>query len=198
MYSRTECQLTFLPAPILDENSAARSASLAAIQTAVREAGAHVGVWISERGDQCEFVDDAGGIVASLELLVHLAAWQLAEHPGRCVVIGPTEIGPTLFGPTLFEPTGIGPTGIEPTKRGELLKPVFDAVTQLGGRPVRGGGTREQQFAAMVEHHAVVGGGTTGRFWVHDSSPIDDATVALAGILQRLSRGDTPLSKLRQ
>ena len=121
---------------------------------------------IDEDGQRCAVCDESGALVPATEVTKLLAAEVLRGHPGEALVLEP-----------------------------ELP----DGERQFGvsARPIAArSGSLAALSAALREHAAVFGGGTSGRYWFREAFPTSDGVLTLARILSALSRRDRALSEL--
>jgi phosphomannomutase len=95
------------------------------------------------------------------------------------------------------EPAEAGTTNGVVVLETETSRAVADRLEQLGMQVTRSSSHRADMYAAMREHGAMLGGGSSGRFWHADAGlPLCDALMTVTRLLMALSRGDEPLSKV--
>jgi phosphomannomutase len=131
---------------------------------------AHFAVRIDGDGETCRAMDEQGRDIRPERLLLLLAAVGIASKGETAeTVVVETETPPA----------------------------VAERLEQLGVRVVASSPRRADMFDAMREHGAILGGGPSGRFWHSDLGlPLCDALMTVTHLLQTLSRGDVPLSKV--
>jgi phosphomannomutase len=130
-------------------------------------AGADFGLWIDGDGEAAVVVDERGREVPPERLLLVLARHLQSEQPGAAIVIEPSPTHSTTD---------------------ELLG-VLDHASLAADA------TRRGMAAAMAGTQAVLGGGSSGRYWL-PPSPAPDALHLVALLLTLLSRRDWPLSEV--
>lgn len=128
---------------------------------------AHFGLWIDGDGETCRLVDELGVAVDGEILLLALAEYICRERPGV-------------------------PLFIEHGASNELTT----ALARAGASVVRGGGTRQDAYDAIVAAGAVFGGGSTGRFWFGGEPPVADALMTLSVFLTLISQSDRAVSEV--
>lgn len=140
-------------------------ADVVRLGAAVREHDAHLGVLIDDDGQRCGFLDERGALVPSRDVFRAIAELMQAEHPSEPIVI-------------------------EESAHSDLAGEIESA----GQSCFRGGTTLAEMSTAMREHHALLGGGDSGYFWLRESFPACDAVLTLAQVLSTLSRSDESFS----
>ena len=135
----------------------------------VRDASAHLGVLINEDGMGCTFLDERGCSVRSEQVLGLLT---------ECFVLETSEAKVVVMTDSL-----------------DRLGPLVEAA---GGHCLDGGRSTETLWQTLHESRAHVGLDQAGRFWFREAAPTSDALLAIARILQMLSRLERPLSAIVQ
>jgi phosphomannomutase len=122
---------------------------------------------IDDDACRCAVFDEQGRLIPAVELTCALAQIVLLEYPKSSIVIEDDAL--------------------------EELQPEIEA---FGGHCRPGGATLAQVSTAIKQFDAVLGGGSSGRFWFRESAPTCDAILTLAHLLQAISRSDAPLSEV--
>ncbi len=134
---------------------------------AVKREGADVGIGYDGDADRVGTIDETGGVVFADKMLALLAREVLAK--------GPADI--------VFD-----------VKCSQAL---VEDIEAHGGRPVMWKTGHSLLKKKMVEIKAPIGGEMSGHMVLADDYyPFDDAIYASCRILQMISRGSTPLSKI--
>jgi len=128
---------------------------------------AHFGLWIDGDGETCRLVDERGVPVDGEILLLSLAEYICRERPGV-------------------------PHFVERAASNDLTS----ALERVGASVVRGGGTRQDAYDAIVASGAVFGGGASGRFWFGGEPPVADALMTLSVFLTLISQSDRAVSEV--
>ena len=148
--------------PIQPEN-------LVALQKAVLEAGADVGLAFDGDADRVFLVDDAGQPVSGSTTTAIVAAGILDRHPGETVVHN-------LI----------------------CSKAVPEIVREHGGVPVRTRVGHSFIKQVMAETGAIFGGEHSAHYYFRDNWRADSGSIAALLVLEQLCRADVPLSELRK
>jgi len=175
----------------------------------------HFGIRIDGRGEACWLTDERNATVDPAVLLLCLAGFYRAR-PGQDVT-GADEPCATSSPPLppwahahpeppqeLLPAAPASPATHQiPATRASLPVIVLEEATPLeierrltesGFGVVRSQPARAAIFAAMCEHHALLGGGPSGRIWHGGRAPVLDALRVLTAMLVLLSQSDRPLS----
>jgi len=129
---------------------------------------AHFGVFIDDDGERFRLVDERGHAVSAEPLLLLLARHLLAERPGGRIVL---ETG--------------------------CSQALGETASGLGARVVVAEPLRAKVYRAMRADGALLGGGSSGRFWyAAKGSAAPDALLTLSLLLRILSQTDRPLSRV--
>ncbi|MEX0702348.1 MAG: hypothetical protein WD069_09660 [Planctomycetales bacterium] len=165
LFERLPCALTALALPVRRRDVYdADDADVRRVAARVRDESAHLGLVIDDDGQRCGFLDETGELVPPRSIARLIAEVTLSESAGRRVAI-----------------------------EGDLPDSLRESIAQLGGEPIDAGRTQSEMWRALAAG-AVYGGGDAGRHWFNEPSPTSDAVLALARVLQALSRGDAPFS----
>lgn len=145
-----------------------KHSTLADLQKAVLETGAHIGIAFDGDGDRVGVVDETGTIRTADEVLLLLARDFLGRHGGGTVVS-------TVSNSSLLQ------TEIE----------------KWGGKAVMSKVGHSHVEHAMAEHGALLGGEQSGHFFcAEDTGGHDDALVAALRLLSILAKETQPASAL--
>lgn len=145
-----------IPNPLLPENRPQT-------ETAVRAAGADLGVAFDGDFDRCFLFDEAGGFLDGEHVVALLARAELARHPGAVIVHDP-----------------------------RVIWAVEDSVAQGGGRSVLAPTGHVFLKAAMRAHGAVYGGEMSAHHYFRDFMCCDSGMIPwlmVAGLLCRSGQG---------
>jgi phosphomannomutase len=128
---------------------------------------AHCGFRIEGDGETCLFFDEQGRQVPWQRIFLLLARQLLAGHPRGVVVLEDTT-------------------------------PQFvRQIESLGASTIKSSPRREQMAAAVQKHHALMGGGPSGRFWYSlDTPPLPDALMSVTILFKALSQSDRSFSEI--
>lgn len=129
--------------------------------------GAHFGMWIDGDGEACQLIDERGERVDSQALFMLLARYVCREQPGAAIVLEPAA--DVAFGRSL---------------------------ERLGARVFRGQSTRQGMCEQMESTGALMGGGTSGRYWYAGPPAMPDALLSLSLLVSIHSQSDRPLSEV--
>lgn len=142
--------------------------NLSALQAAVVEHKADIGIAYDGDGDRLAVVDELGNIIMPDHLLMYLAKDVISRHPGCDVVYD--------------------------VKSSRLLNSV---ITQSGGRPTMWKTGHSVMKAKMEELNASLGGELSGHFYFRDRwYGFDDALYASARLLELISQQFESVSKI--
>jgi phosphomannomutase len=149
--------------PIQPEN-------LVALQKAVLEAGADVGLAFDGDADRVFLVDDRAQPISG-------------------------SITTAMVAKGILERTGPGETVVH-----NLIcsKVVPEIVREMGGTPVRSRVGHSFIKQVMADTGAVFGGEHSGHYYFRDNWRADSGMIAAMVVLEQLSRSDRPLSELRK
>jgi phosphomannomutase len=149
--------------PIQPEN-------LVALQKAVLEAGADVGLAFDGDADRVFLVDDRAQPISG-------------------------SITTAIVAKGILERTGPGETVVH-----NLIcsKVVPETIIELGGTPVRSRVGHSFIKQVMAETGAVFGGEHSGHYYFRDNWRADSGLIAAMVVLEQLSRADVPLSEVRK
>jgi phosphomannomutase len=130
---------------------------------------AHFGLRVLDDGEVCRFWDERGREVPSERILVLLAREQLRRRPGGTIVLEPDTSPRTAA-----------------------------MLAALGGQTVADGcaTSRAAIEEMMRQTSAVLGGGSSGRFWFALGHAAPDALRAVTEVLVLLSRSDRRFSEV--
>jgi phosphoglucosamine mutase len=137
----------------------------------------HFGIAIDGDGEICTVSDELGRPIDSADLLPVLARLLIAAE-----LLLEAETAATIV---LEEGT--------PARAVDVIEA---AIMAAGGRLVLSKPTRQAMDTAMRDHDAVLGGGSSGRFWFRGPTPTADALVLLTHLLRILSQSDRPMSEV--
>ena len=143
-------------------------ADIVRLGQAVRDESCDVGILVDDDGRGAAFVDEYGVLVPPSEIIKMLVAHLLPDHPGASIVLEQAALVRLQ-------------TGLE----------------LRGAATADGGSTLASMFRAMQDFGAVLGCGENGRYWLSESVPTCDAVLAIALLLQALSRSDAAFSDVR-
>ncbi len=167
IFEKLPCQLIPVEIPHRARNlSDPDDPDVARLSAAVCRSHAHLGVLIDDGGDDCSFFDEEGTCITAGDITRLIAELLLAEHPEGAIVLETSAGGP--------------------------LRSVIEAG---GGKCVDGGCTLSTMSQTMRMPGAVFGGGNSGRYWFRESLATCDAVLAVAKVLEALSRSDTRFSE---
>ncbi len=166
IFERLPCELHWIPVPRRVRNVVDDAdADACRIAEAVRRTGSHLGMLIDDDSARCGFFDERGRMVPGRDVTRAISEIVLAEHPNGKVVIESTAIAA-----------------------------LQSSIKFFGGQCVDGGTTAAELWTSMHDGEAVFGGGDSGRFWFREAYPACDAVLAMAKVLQALSRSDATFS----
>ncbi|HEX6143482.1 MAG TPA: phosphomannomutase/phosphoglucomutase [Geminicoccaceae bacterium] len=142
--------------------------NLVALIERVRASGAEIGIAFDGDGDRIGVVDGGGGILFGDQLMQILAAEVLARHPGASIIAD--------------------------VKASQAL---FDAIEQLGGRPVMYRTGHSLIKSAMKELQSPLAGEMSGHIFYADGFyGHDDALYVAIRLLAILAAGEATLEQL--
>ena len=141
--------------------------NLVDLQAKVRETGADLGVAFDGDADRCAFVDEGGDVVPCDMVTALMARQILAKHPGE---------------PIIYD------------LRSSWA--VREEIAAGGGQPVRDRVGHAHIKATMRKKNAIYGGELSGHYYFRDNYFADSGLIAMIEMLNVLSAGDEPLSKL--
>jgi phosphomannomutase len=144
-----------------------RDADMLRLSTAVRDQKADLGVLIDDDGQRCGFIDERGRHVSPGAIARFIVPPLLANAAGATVLLEPGAF--------------------------KEMRPLIEA---LGGRCLACPGTFEATAKAMGETSVIYAGGDSGRHWLRDQLPTNDALRILAQVLIALSPANVPFSEL--
>ncbi len=149
--------------PIQPEN-------LVALQKAVLDAGADVGLAFDGDADRVFLVDDQAQPISG-------------------------SITTAIVAKTILEKTGPGESVVY-----NLIcsKAVPEVINEMGGTPIRSRVGHSFIKQVMAETGAVFGGEHSGHYYFRDNWRADSGIIAAVMVLEQLSRTKTPLSELRK
>jgi phosphomannomutase len=127
----------------------------------------HFGFWMDGDGERCQVSDEQGRTLDPHAVLVLLCEYLLSSRAGAVVIVEDNT-----------------PAG------------AVDRLEQAGARVVCVPASRAAVQSAMRRHEAILGGGSSGRFWLPSLTPLPDALHVLALLLGILSQSDRPLSDI--
>lgn len=142
-----------------------KAENLAWVQKAVRESKADLGICFDGDADRCMLVDDRGEAVPSDLVTAWLAADFLKRNPGSSIVYD---------------------------LRSSWVVP--EEVAKAGGKPVRERVGHSFLKGTMRQENAVFGGELSGHYYFAKNFFCDSGEVAMAAILDLLSRQAQPAS----
>jgi phosphomannomutase len=141
--------------------------NLAALQRAVLDHGADLGLAFDGDADRCFVVDERAQIVSPSVLTALIAARELAREPGATIIHNLIT-----------------------------SRAVPEIITAHGGTPVRTRVGHSFIKARMAETGAVFGGEHSGHFYFRDFWFADSGMLAALHVLAALGSQDAPLSQL--
>ena len=141
--------------------------NLVALQRAVREEHADLGVAFDGDADRCVLVDDRGAAVSG-DLLTALLAGRMLEAGGAAAVVYDLRSS----------------------------RVVAEEVRKHGGEPIRDRVGHSFIKATMRKHNAVMGGELSGHFYWRDNFFADSGAITMIQVLNILSREGKPLSEI--
>jgi phosphomannomutase len=144
--------------------------SLVALQKAVLEAGADVGLAFDGDADRVFLVDDRAEPLSG-SLTTSIVARGILEHTGP----GETVVHNLI-----------------------CSKAVPEIIREMGGTPVRSRVGHSFIKQVMAETGAVFGGEHSGHYYFRDNWRADSGLIAALFVLEQLSVADAPLSELRK
>ena len=143
-------------------------ANLAALQAAVTENKADIGIAYDGDGDRIAVVDEQGNIILPDRILMYLAKDIISRQPGCDVIYD-----------------------IKSSRRLNSL------ITQFGGRPTMWKTGHSLMKAKMTELNAVLGGELSGHIYFRDRwYGFDDSLYASARLLELISHQFEPVSQV--
>lgn len=143
-------------------------ANLAALQAAVTENNADIGIAYDGDGDRIAVVDEQGNIILPDRILMYLAKDIISRQPGCDVIYD-----------------------IKSSRRLNSL------ITQFGGRPTMWKTGHSLMKAKMTELNAVLGGELSGHIYFRDRwYGFDDSLYASARLLELISHQFEPVSQV--
>jgi phosphomannomutase len=128
---------------------------------------AHFGLWVGGDGETCRLVDERGIAVEGEAFLFTLADYICRERPGVSLFVDR-----------------------------DASDNLTAALERAGACVVRGGGTRQAAYDAIVAGGAVFGGGASGRLWFGGEPPVADALMTLSVFLTLISQSDRAVSEV--
>jgi phosphomannomutase len=143
------------------------SANMVDLQTAVRDAGADIGLAFDGDADRCFIVDERGEIVSPSIVTALIASRELARMPGSTVIHNLIT-----------------------------SRAVPELVARLGGTAVRTRVGHSFIKATMAETDAIFGGEHSGHFYFRDFWRADSGMLAALHVLAALAGTDRTLSAL--
>jgi phosphomannomutase len=168
VFGSLPCKLLTVDLPIRVRNPAhRRDADMLRLSTAVREQKADLGVLIDDDGQRSGFTDERGRHVSPGAIARFIVPPILANAAGSTVLLEPGAF--------------------------KEMRPLIEA---LGGQCQACPETFEGTAKAMADTSVIYAGGDSGRHWLRDRFPTNDALRILAEVLVALSPAGVPFSEL--
>ncbi len=142
-------------------------ANLVALQVAVVDSGADVGLAFDGDADRCFVIDERAELVEPSLVAAVIAGRELARHPGARIIHNVV-----------------------------CSRVVPETIAAAGGVAVRTPVGHSLIKAAMAEHGAVFGGEHSGHFYFRDFWNADSGMLAALHVLAVLAESDQPLSAI--
>lgn len=167
LFAELSCRWRVVPIPVrVRRLEDPQDVDIQRVSAGVRAHAAHLGLVIDDDGLRCGFLDERGTLIPTAAVARLIAGVLLAEHPRMPIVAA--------------------------TSRLDELR------IQLGTAPeiIDGGETFAAMARSLQACSGALGVGAGGEFWFREPQATCDAILALARMLQALSRSDTPCSRL--
>jgi phosphomannomutase len=162
------CKLLTVDLPVRARNPAhRRDADMLRLSTAVREQKADLGVLIDDDGQRSGFIDERGRHVSPGAIARFIVPPLLANAAGSTVLLEPGAF--------------------------KEMRPLIEA---LGGHCQACPETFEGTAKTMADTSVTYAGGDSGRHWLRDRFPTNNALRVLAEVLVALSPANVPFSEL--
>lgn len=169
VFKKLACELLPIDVPVRQRSlTNPADPDIERLGDAVRGLSAHFGLLVEEDGQRCAFLDENGELVPAMRIVQMLVRSALRERPSLSVAFGTTK------------------------ERSHASRQPFE---QLGASVIDAGPTQESLALAMQRPEAVIGGCSSGHYWFRDATPVCDAVITLAHVLQALSQSDAQFSE---